>query len=208
MIRKRTAIFRRIPFVRLCVLSGSCATGESREDSDIDMIVGVVPGRLYLGRAFTLLVADVLRLRNKVSLSAANDHASEADKLCLSLFMSMSDLRMNDPENMYEDKLYSKLIPVYGEPAACAAFLKANRNFMKKFPEYRSSSFYIGGDRKWHTVFVERMLSGKFGDWLEKRARTPQVAKISAYSSKLAKDGRKMRVVTSDRRVETHYRIN
>ena len=197
MILRRISLLRHVPFIRLAVLSGSCATGEARDGSDIDLIIGVENGRVYLCRAFTLLFCDLLGVRNKPPLA-------ERDKLCLSHFAGMSGLKMNDPENSYEEKSYPFLLPVYGEPSACAAFLQSNAHVIKKFPDYRQSPFYVGKSRRFSALLIEKILSGRFGDFLETQARDLQVKKIWKYAGALSG---KTRVITRPNRVETYYSV-
>jgi hypothetical protein len=229
MIKKRVILFAWAPFVRLAVLSGSCAIGSAREDSDIDIVIGTDNKRVYLCRAMTILFLDILKVRNKGNNELAPSSPSvtkadlsslrrvergespkkviEADKLCLSHFTSISSLKMNEPENSYERESYPKLAPVYGEPSICAAFIKSNIRIIGRGMEYRSSYLYVGSKKKWPARFIEKILSGKLGDKLEKWARLLQSKKISNYASNLAKDGRKMRIITSKDRIETYYKI-
>lgn len=200
-IKKRFAVFKWVPFVRLGVLSGSCAAGLARDDSDIDAIVGVVENRLYLGRCFTLVLCDILKIRNKIGRPPKN-------KLCLSLFVPLSSLKINIAKDSCGNTSYPNLVPVYGEPSACAAFLKANNSAVRRFPGFRSLSLYLGGGKKLPVRLVERLLRGKLGDMLEKKVRAVQSARISAYAALLAKDGREMKVVVSADRIETRFRAS
>ncbi|MCK9187457.1 MAG: nucleotidyltransferase domain-containing protein [Candidatus Colwellbacteria bacterium] len=209
IIKKRVSLFSWVPFVKLAVLSGSCAMGSAGENSDIDIIIGTEKGRTYLCRAFTLIFLDFLRVRNKSDNKENSPcQSAKADKLCLSHFLSVSSLKMSEPENLYESELYTKIVPVYGSPAMCASFIKDNIGIIGKILEYRSSCLYVGSEKKWLARIIEKTLSGKLGNWLEKKARSIQSKKICNYASYLAADGRKMRVITSEDRVETCYKIN
>ena len=47
--------FKFIPFVDFVLAAGSLATGNLREESDFDVIVGVRQGRIFTARAFCFL---------------------------------------------------------------------------------------------------------------------------------------------------------
>ncbi|MFA4999642.1 MAG: nucleotidyltransferase domain-containing protein [Parcubacteria group bacterium] len=200
IIRKRIALLERIPFVRLAVISGSCVTGNATDDSDIDVIIGAKDNRIYLCRALTLLTCDLLNVRNRPP-------RPERDKLCLSHFMSMSDLRMNNPENSYEADSYPFLFPVYGKSSDCAAFFRMNAHIIKEVPDYEQYSLYIGGKKHWLARLAEKTLSGKLGDMLEKWTQKKQIRRIQERAKALMGKGRKMRVITRPNRVETYYEI-
>ena len=199
-IRKRISILRYIPFVRLAVLSGSHVTGKANDDSHIDLIIGVEDGRVWLSRALTLFFLDILGIRNKPPLP-------EGDKLCLSHFMSVADLKMNDPENSYEEESYKRLLPVYGDQSACETFFKANIHIIKDIPDYEKSPFYTGKKRSLMATIFEKMLSGKLGDFLETQAREWQTGKINRYMAEIKMAERKTRVICRNDRVETYYDI-
>lgn len=207
MIVRRVSLLRYIPFIRLAVLSGSCATGEANGGSDIDLIIGAENGRVYLCRAFTLLFCDLLGVRNKPPADAEGIQMpalSESNKLCFSHFAGMSDLKMNEPENTYEERSYPHLFPVYGRRSACAAFLQNNAHIIEKFPDYRQSPLYVDKPGRFSASLVEKVLSGKLGDFLEAQAYDLEVKKIWKYAATLSG---KTRVITRPNRIETYYDI-
>jgi hypothetical protein len=198
--KKRISLLRYIPFIRLAVLSGSRVAPEANNESDIDLIIGVKNGRVWLCRAFTLLFCDLLGIRNKPPLPGKN-------KLCLSHFMSIADLKMNEPENSYEEESYGRLLPVYGDSFVCEAFFKANTDVIKEIPDYNKSPFYAGENRSLVAVIFEKILSGKLGDFLESQARESQIGRINEYAAKIKASGQKTRVICRNDRVETYYDI-
>lgn len=196
-VAKRISILRYIPFIRLAVLSGSCATGEAKDDSDIDLLIAAEDGRVWLCRAFTLLFCDLLGIRNKSPKSGK-------DKLCLSHFVGLSELKMNDPENSYEEESYPHLLPVYGTPAVCDEFLKSNTHIIKAAPDYLKSPLYVKTGGKLSAKFTEKLYSGVMGDLLELRAKNIQLKKIRQHAETITG---KTRVITAPNRIETYYSI-
>ena len=70
----------RLPFVRMVVLTGSVATGEATQKSDIDFLIVTKKRRIYLARAIIVVMAKIwgeYRSNNNV-----------AGKLCLNWFLS------------------------------------------------------------------------------------------------------------------------
>jgi predicted nucleotidyltransferase len=211
-IARRIDFLRYIPFIRLAVLSGSCATGKAKNESDIDIIIGAKDNRVYLCRAFTLLFCDLFGVRNRPPRSEQNlyyksDALSEENKLCLSHFAGMSELKMNDPENLYEKESYPYLFPVYGDSSSCASFIQSNAHIIKDIPDYRSSPLFVNKDKRFLAVIFEKALSGKAGDFLESQAADFQIKKIRKYAASLAKDRHKTRVICRQNRIETYYSI-
>lgn len=207
-VAKRIPLLRYVPFVRLAVLSGSCATGEAKDDSDIDLVIAAEDGRVWLCRALTLLFCDLLGVRNKplpreASAKLGPRHSGK-DKLCLSHFVGLSELKINDPENSYEEESYPHLLPVYGAPAVCDEFLKSNDHIIKTAPDYLKSPLYVKTGGKISAKFTEKLYSGVMGDLLELRAKNIQLKKIRRHAETITG---KTRIITAPNRIETYYSI-
>jgi hypothetical protein len=119
--------------------------------------------------------------------------------------MSIADLKMNDPENSYEEESYKQLVPVYGDESVSETFFKTNTHIINKIPDYKESLFYVGGERSFVATVFEKMLTGKLGDFLEVQAMNRQIKKINGYVARIKADERKMRVICRDDRIETYY---
>jgi len=195
-LNRAAKFFDLVPFADFGVLSGSCAMGNARTDSDIDIIVGCRSGRVWTARFFTLLFSDFTGIRHKGGISK--------DKLCLSLFISEGGYRMNDPENDYERRLYPELKPLFGK--GLDFFYKENRGLVSD--DFMSrKDLQVASEKLPFVGVMERILGGAFGDRIEKRLRGIQYEKIKRHIGSLSGEG-KMRIVLSGDRVETHFRVN
>lgn len=196
---KRVAdFFNLVPFADFGVLSGSCAMGNARIDSDIDIIVGCRSGRIWTGRFFTLFFSDVAGIRHRGGESK--------DKLCLSLFISPGSYRMNNPENDYEKKLYPELKPLFGDVSDMRDFFMENDGLVADDFLVRKD-FWVTLRKVWFASVIERVLAGSFGNIVEDHLRRMQSEKIRRYVGSLSGEG-KMRVIMSKGRAETHFRVN
>ena len=189
---KRISLFRDVPFADAVVLSGSCAMGSDSLDSDFDVIIICERNRVWTARLFTLLFADLKNIRNK-------GKGSGKDKLCMSLFLSEEDLSMGIPSNDYERTLFPSVSPIMGSDHAIAAFCLANGISLKApVPEVDPSFIRIA---------LEKIFRGRFGKSFESFAKKMQESKIERFSSSLPY-GVKSRIIISDSRAETHFRID
>ncbi|MEX0916629.1 MAG: hypothetical protein WDZ44_00820 [Candidatus Spechtbacterales bacterium] len=80
---RKVAFLPFIPFVRFVRVLGSVAIGNARTNSDIDLSIGVVGGRLWLTRALVTLVAHLLGVRRW------GNHT--ANRLCFNHYTSRSE---------------------------------------------------------------------------------------------------------------------
>src|SRR3989338_2308404 len=114
--------FKFIPFVDFVLAAGSLATGNMREESDFDVIVGVRQGRIFTARAFCVLAFGMFgwRAKHKRNFSR-HSHGFVVshrvrDKICLNHFVTPAAYRLSPPYNEYWKNLYQKLVPIYGSP--------------------------------------------------------------------------------------------
>lgn len=182
-IRRFIGGLRFLPFVRGAALAGSQAQGAQKTASDIDLLIIVDPKFLWLGRTAVTAYFQMLGLRR---------HGDKiANRFCLNHYLAgvktLTELR-----NLYTAWEYAKLRPlVYG--AAVAEFQQKNSFWIQAFfPNFESPIYHIlapsyfkrGGlhgspdESTWLQKSLERMLTGKFGRWLESKLKNWQLPKI------------------------------
>ena len=206
---KRSSLFRYFPFIDFVLVAGSMALGDVHENSDFDVIVGTKYGRLYTARFFCLATYKILRWRRKV-ISVDQRLVGVDPRLegfCFNHFVTEKTYCLRPPYNLYWQELYSNLVPILGNEANINKFFISNIGLRKglKFGESE-----IGEDLRFrHKNFsrlktlLEKLLSGKFGDWTEETIKKYQHKKIE-QSFKKFPPGYKPRLIYDDKEVELH----
>ncbi len=190
--------FNFIPFVDFVFAAGSLATGKMREDSDFDVIVGVKQGRIFIARAFCVLLFGLLGWRRKKI-----DHQQAAkDKICFNHFVTPSAYRLSPPHNRYWQNLYLSLAPVYGEKVFFQKFWDANQDWMGERKAYAGDKRHIYNERGLIKLLLEWMLSGGFGNWLEQKLKAVQIKRIE--KSLKSTETYKPRIIYGDNELEFH----
>lgn len=196
---KRTWLFQYIPFIDFVFAAGSLATGGIREESDFDVLIGVKPGRIFTARAFCFLLFKPLGLWAK---HGKNSPKLYKDKLCFNHFVTPNAYRLSPPYNEYWKKLYLSLAPIYGDPAVIQRFYRANEDWIGKTRLYQEDNRHIYKKSGWAKTFLQWLLSGRIGNWLENILKKIQVRKIE--QSKKYQETYKPRITVSDIELEFH----
>lgn len=193
---RRIWLFKFIPFVDFVLAAGSLAIGDMNEDSDFDVIVGVRQGRIFSARAFCILSYGMFGWRRSASAKAT------ADKVCFNHFVTPAAYRLSPPHNDYWKKLYSSLVPVYGEPRVIQRFFDANSDWLGGVKINLEDKRYLYKKRGLAARIREKFLPGALGGWLEKKLKIIQVKRIERGMEK--EKGYKPRIVYNDNELEFH----
>lgn len=193
----RAGWFRFLPFIEFVMVSGSMALGNVTEKSDFDLLVGVRNGRMFTARYFALALFTLLGLRR-----INDDPKSSPDKFCFNHFVT-EHAYSKPPYNAYRRELYRNLVPIAGDPERIRAFFKANGWCGRKEDALDLRYRYPGKNA--FARFLEFLLGGHIGDFLEIRIATP-IAKrrLQKYVSKEGSGGR---VVVTDEELEFHFHL-
>ena len=186
--------FRFIPFIDFVFASGSLATGNIREESDFDVIVGAKQGRIFTVRFICFVIFNILG-------SWARHPDKSKNRLCFNHFITPNEYALKPPHNTYWQELYEKLVPVYGDSVLIQRFYRANQSWMKKPKLYeKDPRHHIG--KNIISKLSEEILSGWFGDWLEKQLKNIQIQKINKWAN--AQNKYKPRIIINDNELEFH----
>lgn len=125
--RQALWLIARIPFVRMVAICNTLGMQSAGEESDVDIVIVAKAGHLWLVRALSLAVAQVLGVRPL-------QKGSHKDTLCLSFFLSDSALdvsRFALPEKESLSDPYLSwwtlhFIPIYEERECARHFFEAN----------------------------------------------------------------------------------
>lgn len=191
---------RFVPYLRAVFASGSLAMGNTDELSDLDVLIIVKSGRIWLARFLITLCLSALRIRRKGSDKIA------PNKICLNHYITEKSLTIPF-KSIYNAQTYSNLIPVYAR----------ENNLVEEFK--KGNDWVLDYVRGWGNINLENkkqlrrgfpglvagigeaVLNTRFGDFLEKIARNYQFKRIAANSLTNKSGGR---VIFNDRQLEFH----
>jgi hypothetical protein len=146
----------RLPFVRMVALTGALAVRNAAHgDDDLDYLLITAPGRVWLARAFAILVVRLARLRGV--------------EVCPNYVLSENKL-VQERQNIFIAHEVAQMVPLYGHDLY-ARLRQANAWVSAHLPNaegvfYQEVEQALGiwglGKR-----LLERLLAGRVGDYLE-----------------------------------------
>lgn len=197
--QERTWPLRFIPFVDFALAAGSMALGNVKPQSDFDVIISARNGRIFTARAFAILLFGLLGWRRK----KLNHKEEAADKICLNHFITEKSYRLSGPHDLYWQKLYRSLVPLFGSTEKIRKFFSANSDWLGAPVVFVDDLRYERAGAAWPRVIIERVLSGKLGNRLENFLKTIQVRRIER-GLKNDPPGYKPRIIYGDEELEFH----
>lgn len=171
-------IMQITPFMKMVLVSGSLAIGNSKNESDIDLIIIAKKGRIWIARTFITLLTSVLGVRR---------HKNKTEnKICLNHYITDESLKIPF-ESLYNAQSYLHLINIYNSEKDKKMFRKfqeENKWIGKYARNYKLAK--LGGLRSIKrskilglvSGFFEIILSGRFGNYLEKKLSEIQSRRI------------------------------
>ncbi len=191
----------KIPFVRAVFVCNTVAMGIVDEDSDIDVLIIVRKGRIWLARFLATLTLSLFGLRRtKTKIK---------NKICLSFYLT--DDSLNLEKIAIKDDLYliywlDSLVPIYDPENLQQSVLKANSwvkkyllNGLRGYVETRLIASIPQRIKK----LLEKMWGGGYGDLIEKQAKGIQQAKMKMNYQSVQNEN-DTRVVVSDNMLKFH----
>jgi hypothetical protein len=156
-----------LPFVRLVAVTGTLAVNNVEPGQDIDYLIVTEPGRVWLARAFVLVLVYLGRL--------------EGLTICPNYVLSSESLSQFEPSFFTAHEL-AQMVPLYGLDVY-QALLQANawaQGYLPNaFPASRNRlSLSVGPVRRAFKRGAERALMGGLGDRLEARERGIKIARL------------------------------
>ena len=160
---------RHLPFLRGVSVLGSQALGMPREGSDIDLLILVDGNRIGLARVFVTCYFQVLGLRR---------HGKKiANRFCLNHYVAANKV-LNSDRNLYTASEYLKMRPALGNRLV-ANFQYNNRAWMGLLFSNAAAILPIEERSSSVRLFLERILSGRFGRFLERWVKKAQYNHIN-----------------------------
>lgn len=188
-----------VPYLKMVAVSGSMVLNNTREESDIDVLIVVRSGRIWLTRFFiTALLQFIGRRRHKKFTK---------DRICLNHYITDKSLEIKF-RSLYNAQTYAHIIPVLEvEKEIYEKFQKANRwvkDYLIFWPEMEIEHFKILKTNSFFRGFAkvgEMSLNNWFGNLLEKLFKRVQKRSIEKDPLTQKKGGR---VTIDDTQLEFH----
>jgi len=141
-----------LPFVRMVALTGALAVrNPSQTDDDYDYILVTEPGRVWLARAFAVLLVRLMRLRGVI--------------LCPNYVLA-KDRLVQEQRDLYVAHEIMQMVPIYGG-VLYGEMLQANRwtrDYLPNAQPYPGPNDVPSRLKR----IAEWLLSGVLGNWLER----------------------------------------
>ncbi len=168
---RKAWLFRHLPFAEMVIASGSLVLGRLHTNSDFDVLVAAKKGRLFTARFFCLMIFGLLGWRRKIN--------RPRDGFCFNHFITKETFRLSFPHTNYDFLLYNNLMPIWGEELFYD-FYSANEDWIKSNANLGRSDLRMDNFQPSHIkFFLEKILSDRLGDAVEKVVRYLQTATIS-----------------------------
>ncbi|MBI3176414.1 MAG: hypothetical protein HYZ35_00340 [Chloroflexi bacterium] len=157
----------RLPFARMVAVTGALSMDNVDGDDDIDYFIVTAPGRVWLTRAFSILLVRLARL------TGAN--------LCPNYLLADSAL-LQERRDLFVAHELAQMVPLVGK-AVYERIWAANVWLVDILPNVSPLAHAVpeaseGGPGHWAQRALEWALGGKLGDVLENWERTRKLAKF------------------------------
>jgi len=149
---------RLFPYVRGVFLSGSISKNQFKKTDDIDYFIITSPNRLWIARTFLIAFKKVFLLNSK-------------KYFCVNYFKSSNALEIEE-KNRFTATELATLIPVYD--VELLRKMKDINSWVKDyFPNFSTNTYKQNLIKNGFVKrIIERLLQGKFGDYLEIKCMT------------------------------------
>lgn len=128
--RKASKVLSLVPDIKMVAITGSLAMENSKEESDIDLMLITKKGRLWTSRVLTYLMMRLFNLRTR-QFSDKN----QKDKLCLNMWMDEGDLTWKPSDrNFYTAHELAQIVPLVNKDQAYEKLLSKNKWILKYWP--------------------------------------------------------------------------
>jgi hypothetical protein len=160
----------RLPFVRLVAVTGTLAVNNAEYDADIDYLIAVVAGRVWLARQLCLVLVYLGR--------------AERVTICPNYVISTQALDQFE-RSLFTAHELANMVPLYGLDVYQELLRRnawAQEYLPNAFRERRASVVVDGLDPLTSTIkrSAEYLLGGRLGDAWERRESSVKIRRLSA----------------------------
>lgn len=144
----------QVPFVRMVALTGALSVrNPAHSHDDFDYLLVVQPGRVWLARAFAVIM---VRLARRTGVHLCPNYVVAADEL------------VEERQDLYTAHELVQMVPMYGKTIYDEMMARNSwlLSYMANAPAGRHA---VPPDRpRWFKRLTEWLLSGRIGNWLER----------------------------------------
>ena len=137
LAKKISFFLQMVPYLRMVAISGSLAFGNGRQESDIDLLIAVKKGRIWLTR---ILITALTQLAGRRRHGNKNQ-----DGICLNHYLSDDNLKI-DYHSLYNAQTYIHLIPLIDKENTFLKFKQANSwisQYLLSYPFFQKNTFNL-----------------------------------------------------------------
>jgi D-beta-D-heptose 7-phosphate kinase/D-beta-D-heptose 1-phosphate adenosyltransferase len=128
--KKASKILSLIPNIKLIAVTGSLAMGNSKDESDIDILLITKKGYLWTSRAFAYILISLFNIQTR-----RFSDRDQKDKLCLNMWMDEGDLAWKPSDrNFYTAHELAQIVPLVNKDQAYEKLLFKNKWILKYWP--------------------------------------------------------------------------
>jgi len=176
-------ILQIIPYLRMIAVSGSLALGNTRKNSDIDLLIVTKAGRVWICRTLITILITLLGKKRR--------QRKTRDKICLNHYITDQSLKIPF-KSLYNAQTYVCLVDVYENMAKMKnnsffrQFQKANswvKDYLVFWFETKAGNLRTVKKNKIliaFAEFLEMLLNNKIGNWIERKLGKWQKKRIKA----------------------------
>jgi len=197
--RRIIKLFQVIPFIRMVAISGSLAMDNTKENSDIDLLIITKTGRIWTCRGLITVFSHLIGKRRHGNLTK--------DRICLNHYLTEKSLKI-PYKSLYNAQTYSHLISVLEiKDNLYKKFQKSNKwinNYLSFYPVEEKGylrkiklNYFFKSIRE----FKEFILDGLIGNFIEFILKKIQQRRIGKDPLTYQSGGR---VVFSNKQLEFH----
>ncbi len=204
-MNKFRKVFNMIPFIRLVAVANNLAYDNPTKKSDIDLVVIAKPGRLFTSRLLITFWTHILGTRRH--------HDKIKGRFCLSFYLTEDNLNLEPiaiQNDIYLAYWLKTLQPVCGDYQTYIDLIDKNRTLLGEFfaapinyqkRHYRSNRGWVRKLRR----MQEKVLGGKFGNWIESKLQTMQLNRMNRKLDEMdEKQQKEASIVISDKILKFH----
>lgn len=187
-IKKAGQWLTLIPFVRMAAVTGSLTAYNANPASDLDILLVVQPRRLWLARLWTIIIIDLLGQRRHGQIIQ--------DRFCLNCYLTENHLEIQPeakPRDWHSAHEYRRLTPITEQRFGLYQNFIDNNKWLTDYfsvcPRINQQTSHRAASRHFFNLgrrLLEQLLSGRMGDWLEKKSGDWQKQRIAGKTSRQA----------------------